>query len=189
MAGACPVELAAAIANAGGMGAMGALVTQPQGILDWAIAFRARSIGSFQLNLWIPDPAPRRDEPHEAKVRDFLAAWGSPVPREAGDARPPNFTKQCEAFLEISPPVISSIMGLYPREFVDECKRRNIAWFACITTLEEARAARDAGADALIVQGTEAGGHRGSFDASKAERQSGTLFTLLPRIAEKISSG
>jgi nitronate monooxygenase len=187
MAGACPVELAAAVANSGGMGAMGALMTQPRGILEWANAFRKQSNGSFQLNVWIPDPEPQRDERQESKVREFLAAWGDPVPREAGDARPPDFAKQCETFLEISPPVVSSIMGLYPQEFVDECKRRNIAWFACVTTLAEARAARDAGADALVVQGTEAGGHRGSFDASKAERQSGTLFTLLPRLAEKIS--
>ncbi len=187
MAGACPVELAAAVATAGGMGAMGALMTQPQGILEWANAFRKQSNGSFQLNVWIPDPAPRRDEAHEAKVRDFLSDWGPAVPREAGDSRPPDFAKQCEVFLEVAPPVISSIMGLYPREFVEEAKRRNIAWFACVTTLVEARAARDAGADALVVQGTEAGGHRGSFDSTKAERQSGTLFTLLPRIAENIA--
>jgi nitronate monooxygenase len=187
MAGACPVELAAAVANAGGMGAMGALMTQPQGILEWASAFRKQSNGSFQLNVWIPDPAPQRNDGQEAKVCEFLAAWGDPVLPQAGDARPPDFAKQCEAFLEISPPVISSIMGLYPREFVEECKRRHIAWFACVTTLDEARAAHDAGADALVAQGTEAGGHRGSFDAAKAERQSGTLFTLLPRIADKIS--
>jgi nitronate monooxygenase len=47
--------------------------------------------------------------------------------------------------------------------------------------------ARDAGADAIVVQGIEAGGHRGSFDAAAAERQTGTLFSLLPRIADKIS--
>jgi nitronate monooxygenase len=180
MAGACPVELAAAVSNAGGMGAMGALVTEPEGIKAWASAFRNQSNGTFQLNLWIPDPIPQRDPEQEAKVREFLSAWGDPVPPEAGDARPPDFKQQCEAFLEIGPPVVSSIMGLYPREFVDECKRTGIAWFACVTTLKEVLAARDAGADALVVQGTEAGGHRGSFEADKAERQSGTLFSLMP---------
>jgi nitronate monooxygenase len=187
MAGACPVELAAAISNAGGMGAIGALVTEPEGIKEWASAFRNQSNGSFQLNVWIPDPTPQRDPRQEAKVREFLSAWGDPVPPEAGDARPPDFKRQCEAFLEIGPPVVSSIMGLYPREFIDECKRRGIAWFACVTTLKEALAARDAGADALVVQGIEAGGHRGSFEADRAERQSGTLFSLMPRIAEKIT--
>ena len=187
MAGASPVELAIAVANAGGMGAMGALMTQPQGIREWAAEFRKKSTGSFQLNVWIPDPVPQRDADAEARMREFLASWGEVVLPSAGDARPPDFANQCEAFLEIVPPVVSSIMGLYPREFVDECKRRNIAWFACVTTLSEARQARDAGADAIVVQGIEAGGHRGSFDAAKAEQQCGTLFVLLPRIAEHIS--
>ena len=63
MAGACPVSLSIAVANAGSMGAMGALLTPPQGIRDWAHQFRARSSdGALQINIWIPDPAaaPRR---------------------------------------------------------------------------------------------------------------------------------
>jgi len=186
MAGACPVELAAAVANAGGMGAFGALMTQPQGIKDWAEAFRKQSNGGFQLNVWIPDPEPQRDPEAERRVRDFLSDWGAPVSPEAGDARPPNFEKQCEAFLEIAPPVISSIMGVYPPDFVKELKRRGIAWFACITSVKEALTARDAGADVLVVQGMEAGGHRGAFEASDAERHVGSLFTLLPRVADKV---
>jgi nitronate monooxygenase len=78
-------------------------------------------------------------------------------------------------------------MGLFPAAFVRECKLRNIAWFCCATTLREALQARDAGADAIVVQGIEAGGHRSSFEASAAVRQNGTLFALLPRIADKIT--
>jgi nitronate monooxygenase len=187
MAGACPATLAIAVANAGGMGAMGALVTTPQGIRDWAREFKAESNGTFQLNVWTPDPPPVRDAVAESEVRDFLGQWGPPVPPEAGDGGPPDFAQQCDVFLEVALPVVSSIMGLFPPAFVDHCKRHGIAWFACATTLSEAMQARDAGADAIVVQGTEAGGHRGSFDAAAAERQSGTLFTLLPRIADKIT--
>lgn len=92
MAGAYPASLAIAVANAGGMGAMGALLTAPQGIRDWAAEFRSQSNGSFQLNLWIPDPAPARNAEAERRLREFLANWGPPVPAEAGDARPPDFT-------------------------------------------------------------------------------------------------
>jgi nitronate monooxygenase len=187
MAGACPVSLASAVANAGGMGALGALMTEPRGIKEWAAEFRNQSNGSFQLNVWIPDPPPKRDAEVEARVRAFLRDWGEPVLPEAGDARPPAFDEQCKIFLEVGPRVVSSIMGLFPPAFVSECKRRGIAWFACATTLAEAQRAREAGADAIVVQGVEAGGHRGAFDESKAERQGGTLFTLLPRIADKIS--
>src|SRR5947199_7863485 len=78
MAGACPASLAAAVANAGGMGGLGALTTAPDGIPAWAREFRGQSNGSFQVNLWVPDPEPVRDRAHEARVREFLGKWGPP---------------------------------------------------------------------------------------------------------------
>lgn len=186
MAGANSVGRASAIANAGGMGAMGALLSLPDQIRDWAAQFRARSNGAFQFNLWIPDPPPARDEAAETALREFLAQWGPPVTQQAGDATPPDFAAQCDAILEATPQVVSSIMGLFPHEFVAESKARGIAWFATATTLAEARAARDAGADAIIAQGYEAGGHRGAFDAAMAERQGVGLMALLPRLADMI---
>lgn len=112
MAGACPPELAAAVASAGGMGGIGALLTAPAGIAEWVAAFRARSNGAFQINLWIPDPPPVRDPVLEARQREFLSTWGPPVPAEAADATPPDFDAQCAAVLEAGPPVVSSVMGL-----------------------------------------------------------------------------
>src|SRR6266567_9391237 len=88
MAGACPPSLSAAIANAGGLGACGALIMPPEAIAAWIAEFRAASNGAVQLNLWIPDPPPLRDKPHEASVRAFLAGWGPAVAPEAGDAAP-----------------------------------------------------------------------------------------------------
>ncbi len=62
-------------------------------------------------------------------------------------------------------------------------KARGIAWFATATTLHEAALARDAGADAIIAQGYEAGGHRGSFKQAAAERQGIGLIALVPNLA------
>ena len=186
MAGACPAGLSIAVANAGGMGAMGALVTPPQGILEWVREFRSKSRAPVQLNLWIPDPTPRRDSDAERRMREFLAQWGPVVAPGAGDKIPPDFDLQCEAFLEAAPAAVSSIMGVFPAPFIKRCKERGIAWFATATTLAEARIARDAGADAIVAQGYEAGGHRGSFDAASAERQGVGLMALVPRLADHI---
>lgn len=168
MAGACPVALASAVANAGGMGGLGALMTAPEGIINWVREFRDQSNGGLQINLWIPDPPPVRDPEHERRVREFLGRWGPAVPVEAGDAAPLDFSAQCEALLAAAPRVVSSIMGLFPEKFIAEVKARGVAWFACATTLAEACAAQAAGADAIVAQGPEAGGHRGAFEAAAA---------------------
>src|SRR5262249_37754050 len=142
---------------------------------------------TFQLNIWIPDPAPVRDAANEEKVRGFLGGWGPAVPAEAGDATPPDFEAQCNAMLEAGPAIISSVMGVYPPAFVAALKRGNIPWFAKSTTVAEARAAVEAGADVIVAQGAEAGGHRGAFDAASAERQQIGLFALLPAVVDAVN--
>ncbi len=186
MAGACPASLSIAVANAGGLGACGALLMPPESIAAWAAEMRAGSNGAFQLNLWIPDPPPQRDATHEDRLRAFLADWGPEVAAGAGDVTPPDFGAQCEALLAAGPPVVSSIMGLYPPDFVTRMKARGIAWFANVSTVAEARAAEAAGADAVVAQGMEAGGHRGCFDARRAEAEMVGLFALLPAVVDAV---
>jgi nitronate monooxygenase len=187
MAGACPAGLSIAVANAGAMGAMGALVTPPDGIRAWVDEFRAGSRGPFQLNLWIHDPPAAADAAAESQMRAFLERWGPAVPPEARAVKTPDFEAQCAVFLELRPRVVSSIMGVYPKSFVTRLKADGIAWFAAATTLDEARRAEDAGADAIVAQGFEAGGHRGAFDAAAAERQSVGLVALVPRLVDRLS--
>jgi nitronate monooxygenase len=186
MAGACPASLSIAVAKAGGMGAAGALLMSPAAIAAWMQEFRSSSNGAVQLNLWIPDPPPQRDALHEAKVREFLGRFGPPVPENAGDATPPDFAAQCEALLAAGPPVISSIMGVYPPEFVVRLKERGIVWFATVSSVAEALAAEAAGADVIVAQGAEAGGHRGAFEAAEAERRAVGLFALLPAVVDAV---
>src|SRR6516225_2766590 len=138
MAGACPASLAVAIAGAGGLGGCGALLMQPPAIRDWVTQVRAGTNGGFQLNLWIPDPPPKRDVAAEDAVRRFLCTWGPEVAREAGDSTPPDFEAQCDAMLEAGPAIISSIMGLYRDPFVTRMRDKGVKWFATVTTAGEA---------------------------------------------------
>ena len=169
MAGACPPSLSIAVANAGGMGACGALLMKPEEIAAWGTEFRAQSRGEFQINLWIPGPPPRRDAELERRQCDYLAQWGPAVPESAAEGVLPDFGAQCQTILEVRPKATSSIMGLFAPGFVAEMKKRGILWLATATTVAEAKGAEAGGADAIIAQGMEAGGHRGAFDSNEAE--------------------
>jgi nitronate monooxygenase len=187
MAGASPRLLASAVANAGGLGACGALLLPPEAIRNWAEEFNAHSDGGFQINLWIPGPAPVRDPVAEDAMRGFLSQWTPDQLATPGDSGLPDFTEQCEAMLDIRPRVISSIMGLYTEPYVRRMKEAGIHWFATVTTVAEAKAAEAAGADAVIAQGMEAGGHRGAFSSDEAMSKMVGLFSLLPAVCDAVS--
>jgi len=184
MAGVPAVPLSAAVAQVGGMAALGALLFDPPAIADWVARFRAAGGGPLQINLWVPDPPPRRDNAHEAALREFLGRHGPAVPTSAGDAALVDFASQCDAVLAARPAVVSSIMGLYPAPFVRRLKDADIAWMANVTSVAEAQLALAAGADVLVAQGSEAGGHRGAFEASRARDAAVGLFALLPQVVD-----
>lgn len=185
MAGASPVALAAAVARAGGMGACGALLMDLDAIAEWIAGYRSASDGPLQMNLWVPDPAPARNADREAAIGTFLSRWGPTQDTLTADVAVP-FIDQCDALLDARPAVMSSIMGLFPEDIVERMKSRGIRWFATATTVSEAREAERAGADAIVAQGAEAGGHRGAFDAERADRQLIGLVSLVPAIADAV---
>lgn len=193
MAGACPASLSIAVANAGGLGACGVLLMSPAGIEQWGRDFRVGSSGLFQLNNWIPDPAPVRDAVHESQLKAFLSSWelemGHAESAQSAAVTPTAalvFNEQCDAMLEAAPAVISSIMGVFSEAMRTAMKSRGILWFATATTVNEAVIAANAGADVIVAQGMEAGGHRGSFRATDAERSLVGLFSLLPAIVDAV---
>ncbi len=186
MAGVSSPALSIAVANAGGLAACGALLMQPDEIRAWAADVRAHTQGPFNINLWVPDPPPHRDAAHESRVREFLAEFGPAVPESAANATPPHFGAQCEALLDIAPPIVSSVMGIFLPDFVQRLKERGISYWANISTVAEAKIAEAAGADVIVAQGAEAGGHRGAFDPAQAEHQQVGLFALLPAVVDAV---
>ncbi|WP_419826111.1 NAD(P)H-dependent flavin oxidoreductase [Sphingomonas sp.] len=188
MAGSSPPALAAAVARGGGMGGYGALLDDGARIGRWFAAFRQASGGPVQANLWVPRAAPPpRDRAAEQSARAALAAWGPQATEEATDAAaPPNFQEQCAALIAARPTAVSSVMGLFPANFAAELRTAGIAWFATVSTPAEARAAEAAGADAVIAQGYEAGGHRGELDPDAPGEGGIGLIALVPQVADAV---
>ena len=147
---------------------------------------RAESNGAFMLNNWILTQHLNETSKMKMLFGIFLSQFGPEVAADAADAvRSLSFEDQCHAMLEARPHVISSIMGLYSPEFVAQMKALDIKWFATVTSLTEALMAAEAGADALVVQGSESGGHRGNFASSYD--QSAGLMSLIPVIADAVN--
>ncbi len=186
MAGLQTLDLSVAVARSGGMGALGAAALSPEDILQWSERFRRRNPGPFQINLWTPDPPPLRDRVDEERMRLFLKDWGPTPSDQAGDVRSPDFGAQLDAALTARPEVFSTIMGLLTRDQAAEFRRAGVSWWATVTTVGEALLAESAGAEVLIVQGAEAGGHRGVFCSERAESTSSGLMALIPAVADAV---
>ena len=92
---------------------------------------------------------------------------------------------QCQAMLNAATDVISSIMGLFPSSFFKELKDRAIKWFAMVSSVGRAFLPQEAGADAIVVQGSEAGGHLGNFSADYG--RSAGLMELLPTMSDAVT--
>ncbi|MBK5912491.1 nitronate monooxygenase [Rhodothalassium salexigens] len=186
MAGACPPALSIEIMKAGGWGAAGCLLMQPEQITAWADNVRSAAGRACQLNAWIPEPSRPLRHDHEAALRQFLSGWCDPPALDDAAGRLPDFDAQCEAMLAARPAAISSIMGVFSAEYVAKLKAAGVSWMASVTTVAEAKTAQAAGADVIVAQGMEAGGHRGVFDERAAEATQVGLFSLLPHVVDAV---
>lgn len=185
------VALAVAVSEAGGLGSFGAQPLSGAEILALAQTLRAQTSKPFALNLWVPlgpEPEPAELAAAWAAAAERLAprfqALGLPWP-ELPTSFGPSYEEQVEAILEARPPVFSFIYGLPSAEVLAACKARGILTLGTATQVAEAEALAAAGVDAVVVSGSEAGGHRASFlgrpEASPA------LGALLPQVADRVA--
>jgi nitronate monooxygenase len=96
------------------------------------------------------------------------------------------FEDQARVLLDERVPVFSFIYGIPPREILEECRAKRIVTIGTATTPEESAALQDAGVDAIVASGFEAGGHRGSFLRAAEDSLTGT-FSLVPQIADTVN--
>jgi nitronate monooxygenase len=180
-------RLVAAVSEAGGLGSIGAAYLTPQQISDSAGAVRSLTSRPFGINLFAPVRVPEgvRDLRRAVdRVAPHYAELGLPAPAspsEPADA----FPEQLAAALESGASVFSFTFGMLPAGAIEAVKRRGLFLAGTATTVEEAVALEKAGVDAVVAQGSEAGGHRGSFAGDFETSMVGTI-ALVPQIADAV---
>ena len=182
------VELVAASSAAGALGAMGGAYSNAAAIEAFAAQVRQRTDKPFAINLFIPhsipEVGPDQVERAAAATAHYRAELELPAPQLSAPYEE-DFDAQFEAVLRIKPACFSFVFGLLPAEHIREAKQAGIPLIGTATTLEEARALEDSGVDAITLQGFEAGGHRGIFDAHAPDPAIG-LRDLLAQCVGKI---
>jgi nitronate monooxygenase len=187
MAGVTTPALVAAVSASGGLGLLGCGMMPPAAI-EQAIADTLKlTEAPFGINLFItPQPAAdaaqiERMRPRLARFYDDLGLTLPPAPASYA----PDFAAQFDVVLHARLPVFSFTFGLLDRARLDALHARGVFVIGTATCVAEAKALAELGCDAVIAQGAESGGHRGSFAVPFEHAQVG-LFALLPQIAAAV---
>ncbi len=182
-------KLTAEVSNFGGLGSFGAHGLAPQAIQEVIAQIRSLTTKPFAMNLWVSmeDEGVRTSDENAfnrslAPLAVHLAALAAPRPAHQPYS-PIRFEDQARVLLDQKVPVFSFIYGIPPRQILEECRAKHIVTIGTATTPDEAAALQDAGVDAIVASGFEAGGHRGSFLRSAEDSLTGT-FSLVPQIAD-----
>ena len=185
-------KLTAAVSNFGGLGSFGAHGLAPEAIKDVIGEIRSFTSKPFAMNLWVSmeDEGARTSDENAfnrslAPLAGHLAALEAPLPAYKPYS-PIRFEDQARVLLDANVPVFSFIVGTPPREILEECRTKGIVTIGAATTPDEAAALQEAGVDAIVASGFEAGGHRGSFLRSAEDSLTGT-FSLVPQIADIVN--
>src|SRR5450755_830095 len=185
-------RLTAAVSNFGGLGSFGAHSLSPDAIKDVIAEIRSLTSKPFAMNLWVSmeDEGARTSDENAfnrslAPLAGHIAALGAPRP----EYKPYSwirFEDQARVLLDEKVPVFSFIYGIPPKEILEECRAKRIVTIGTATTPEEGAALQEAGVDAIVASGFEAGGHRSSFLRAAEDSLTGT-FSLVPQIADMVN--
>jgi nitronate monooxygenase len=181
-------ELVAAVCEAGALGFIGAAYLTPPQIIETARAVRARTARPFGINLFAPLPAPavvREPSLALARVAPFYTDLGLPPPTLPA-IEGYTFDEQFAVALDSGAAVFSFTFGLLPASAIEAIKGRGMFLIGTATTVEEAVALEQAGVDAVVTQGSEAGGHRSTFATAFETGMVGTL-ALVPQAVDAVT--
>jgi nitronate monooxygenase len=178
--------LAAAVSNAGGLGSLGAAYLTPEQLRDAIRQTRRLTDRPFAVNLFAGGATDGAADP-EPMLR-LLARWHQSlgIGAPARDPAPlPGFHAQLQVVLDEDVRAFSFTFGIPDAGEIEELRRRRVFLMGTATTVREAVALQDAGVDAVVAQGSEAGGHRGTFLGPLEGAMVGTM-ALVPQVVDAV---
>jgi nitronate monooxygenase len=183
-------ELVAAVSNAGGLGSLAAAYSNRDGIAKEIARVRELSARPFAVNLFSPQAQLPLNDGNDGlnAVADFLRPYHERLglaPPQLPQKPIENFDEQLDAVAKAAPPIVSFTFGLLPAQATERLKSQGVYLIGTATTVEEARQLEQAGVDAVIAQGSEAGAHRGTFAVPAEEALIGTV-ALVPQVADSV---
>jgi nitronate monooxygenase len=188
MSGYVGPALVAAVSIAGALGSLGCGPLPPQAVRDQIEEIRRTSNRPFNLNFFV-HTAPRIDARVAGRVRERLAVYydelGVGAVPEPLDPLPRFDEERLQLILDLRPRVVSFHFGLPPSEMLTRIKHAGCVVLSSATTVAEAKALEAQGADAIIAQGFEAGGHRGTFTSGGGAGLIGTM-ALVPQVVDAV---
>jgi nitronate monooxygenase len=186
MAGVQGSALAIAVSNAGGLGSLPCANLSADTLRRELGAIRAQSDKPFNVNFFChktPDFDAARDAAWRALLLPYFHEFDlDPAAVVSAPARAPFSAATADVLEEFRPPVVSFHFGLPSKDLLQRVKGWGSKVLGCATTVDEARHLEEHGADAIVAQGLEAGGHRGIFLSDDLATQVGT-FALVRQIA------
>jgi nitronate monooxygenase len=189
MAGVQLGGLAIAVSNAGGLGSLPCAMLTPESMKKELAALKAGTSKPYNVNFFChtpPAPSAEREAAWRKALAPYFKEYGiDPATIPAGPGRAPFSKEAIDALEEFRPRVVSFHFGLPPAELLTRVKSWGSKVISSATTVAEARWLEAHGADAVIAQGNEAGGHRGLFLSDDISTQPGT-FALLPQVVRAV---
>lgn len=189
MAGWQGAPLAIAVSKAGGLGSLPCALLTVDAMRKELAAIRAATDRPYNVNFFVHTPSvpdARREEAWRAALAPYYREYDiDPAAIAAGPGRTPFTAQAADALEEFKPAVVSFHFGLPPAELVKRVRSWGSKILASATTVDEAKWLEAHGADAIIAQGVEAGGHRGIFLSDDLNNQPGT-FALVPQVVRAV---
>ena len=189
MAGPSTADLAVAVCEAGGLGALACATSTAEQVRTALGVIRQRTAKPLNLNFFtheMPEPDSDREAGWRARLHPYYAELGLDPDRVPGSSRAPFDDDSCAIVEEFKPQVVSFHFGLPEDRLLERVKATGCKVIASATTAREAKWLAERGCDAIIAQGCEAGGHRGMFLTDNVASQAGT-FALVPQAVDAVS--